>query len=318
MSRYPLFDRSLLRLRPLGERSHDLTTDVVMPLAPSSPVDSRFRSVGESLCQARERGAARILMMGAHVLRKGCQLYLIDLMRRGFISCLAVNGACAIHDYEFATAGATTESVARYIRDGQFGMWQETGRLNDIVTDGAARGLGAGEAIGKALAEAEAPRKDLSVFAAAWELGIPITVHVGIGYDFIAEHPNFDGAAWGRTSYTDFLIFARAIQALEGGVVMNFGSAVMAPEIYLKALAMARNAAQREGGRIADFTSLVCDLHNLPADVTAEAPKDSYAYYYRPWKTMLVRTVADGGRGIYARGDHAWTVPQLWTAVSDA
>lgn len=317
MSRYSLFDRTLLRILPLGERLHDLTAGVVMPLEPVESVDERFRMVGTALRHARDCGAARIFMMGAHVLRKGCQAYLIDLMRRGFISCLAVNGACAIHDYELALIGATTESVAKYIREGQFGLWRETGRLNDIVAEGAARGVGAGEAIGKALYESAYPGKAISVFAAAWELGIPLTVHVGIGYDIIAEHPNFNGAAWGQTSYTDFLIFARVLQGLQDGVVMNFGSAVMGPEIYLKALAMARNVAFREGKSITQFTSLVCDLHDLPADVTVEAPKDSSAYYYRPWKTMLVRTVADGGRGIYVRGDHAETVPQLWTALHD-
>ena len=315
MSRYPLFDRSLLHIRSLDERCHDLTSDVVMPLAKTDVVEEGLQLAGTALCRARKQNAARILMMGAHVLRRGCQLYIIDLMRQGFISCLAVNGACAVHDYELALAGATTESVARYIRDGQFGLWRETGRLNDIVAVGAEQNLGAGEAIGKALHESDAPRKDISVFAVAWELGIPITVHVGIGYDIIAEHPNFDGAAWGKASYTDFLIFAHEVQRLENGVIMNFGSAVMAPEIYLKALAMARNAASRGGNKIARFTSLVCDLHDLPADVTVEAPKSSPAYYYRPWKTMLARTVADGGRSVYIRGDHAMTVPQLWTAV---
>ena len=318
MSRHVLFDRSALRLLPLAERRHDLTADVVMPLAPAPDVSEGLRRAGAALLRAREKGAARILMMGAHVLRKGCQRYLIDLMRRGHVSCLAVNGAGVIHDYELALAGATTESVARYIREGQFGLWRETGGLNDIVAAGAARGLGVGEAVGEALAGSDAPHREISVLAAAWELGVPVTAHVGIGYDIVAEHPNFDGAAWGKASYTDFLVFTAEVQRLEGGVIMNFGSAVMAPEIFLKALAMARNAAAREGKEIRRITSLVCDLRELPADVSAEAPKTSAAYYYRPWKTMLVRTVADGGQALYERGDHALTVPRLWTALREA
>lgn len=318
MSRHVLFDRNTVRLRPLAERRHDLTADVVLPLAAAPEVGEGFRQVGAAVRRARERGAASIMMIGAHVLRRGCQRYLIDLMRRGHVSCLAVNGACVIHDYELALAGATTESVARYIREGQFGLWRETGRLNDIVTAGADRNLGVGEAVGEALCAGRAPHREISVLAAAWELGVPVTAHVGIGYDILAEHPNFDGAAWGKASYTDFLIFANEVLRLEHGVIMNFGSAVMAPEIFLKALAMARNAASREGKEIRHITSLVCDLRELPDDLSVEAPKNAAAYYYRPWKTMLVRTVSDGGRAVYERGDHALTVPQLWTAVCGA
>jgi hypothetical protein len=318
MSRYPLFDRALLRLNPLSERQHDLTIEVVLPLRPVPVIDQAFNLVGASIVSAKNQGAARILMMGAHVLRKGCQLYIIDLLRKGFISCLAVNGAVAIHDYELALIGATTESVAKYIRNGQFGLWRETGKLNDIVSDAAKKGLGAGEAIGRAIWESSFPHKKLSVLAAAWAYGVPVTVHVGIGNDIIAEHPNFDGEAWGKASYTDFLIFTHEAVSLEGGVVMNFGSAVMAPEVYLKALAMVRNASGGEVGNIAKITTLVCDLHDLPQNVTEEAPKNSAAYYFRPWKTMLVRTVADGGQGLYVKGDHSQTMPQLWTACLQA
>jgi hypothetical protein len=315
MSRYPLFDRSQLRLHPLHERCHDLAATVVMPLSPVPCEEEKLLRVGALLCTARQEKAAGILMMGAHVLRKGCQQYIIDLMQKGFVTCLAVNGACAIHDYELALAGGTTESVARYIRDGRFGLWEETGDLNNIVRDGARNGLGAGEAIGKAIAESSFPFKETSVFAAAWEAGVPVTVHVGIGYDIVAEHPGYDGAAWGQASYTDFLIFAREVSRLEGGVVMNFGSAVMAPEIFLKALAMVRNVCAQNGMAVAKFATLVCDLHTLPEDTHTESPKDAAAYYYRPWKTMLVRTVADGGSGFYVRGDHADTIPQLWSSV---
>ena len=317
-SKYSRFDRDALRLLPLSERRSLLGTDVVAVPAASPHVHPAFERVAEALGEARRRGAARILMLGAHVLRSGMQRYLFDLMEQGYIDCVAVNGACAIHDFEFALAGRTTECVATYITQGQFGLWRETGRLNDIVAQGVADGLGFGEAVGRHILESGLPHADLSLFARAYALDIPVTVHVGIGYDIVHEHPNCDGAALGRASYDDFLIFAHAVQRLEHGAVMNFGSAVMAPEVYLKALAMARNAdqARGDGQGIRRFTTLVCDMHELPEDFGVEAPRTSAGYYFRPWKTMLVRTVADGGRSYYVRGLHAQTIPQLWTALN--
>jgi hypothetical protein len=250
-------------------------------------------------------------MMGAHVIKQGLSRYVIDLIRRGWVSIVAMNGACAIHDYELASVGATTESVARYISEGQFGLWRETAELNDIVHAGAVEGLGFGEAVGQVVADCDYAHKDVSIFAAAYACGVPATVHVGIGYDIVHEHPNFDGAAAGAASYTDFLIFARAMENLEGGVLLCCGSAVMGPEVYLKALAMARNVARQQGREIRRITSAVFDLVRLEGDLTTEAPKDSPEYYYRPYKTVLVRTVRDGGRSYYIRGDHRATLPAL-------
>ncbi len=311
-----LFDRTRLRCLPLASRKHDMQACSIMHLQPTEAVHYALEETASSLDLARKKNRSRILMMGAHVLRKGCQRYLIDMMEQGYISCISVNGACAIHDYELALIGETTESVAKYISEGQFGLWEETGRLNDVVAEAAKTDCGIGPSIGRAICEGDFPHKDISIFAAAWRMGIPVTVHVGIGYDIVCEHPNYDGAAWGKSSYIDFLVYARHLQNLEGGVVMNFGSAVMAPEIYLKALAMARNVASQEGRSINKFTILVCDLHDLPSEVTEEASKASAAYYFRPWKTMLVRTVADGGKSWYVKGDHAETIPQLWTALT--
>lgn len=312
---YPLFDRSRLRVQPLAERQHDLALNVIQELDenitlhhPSVPV------IADRLVSARTTGAARILMMGAHVLRAGTQRHLIDLMERGLISLIAMNGAGPIHDYEFARIGATTESVARYVRTGEFGLWHETGTLNEILAAGVAEGLGYGEAIGRAIAQSPFPHADISVLAAAYRLGIPVTVHIGIGYDIIHEHPNADGAVLGQASYTDFLIFAEHIRRLEGGVVLNFGTAVMGPEVYLKALAMARNVAHQDGHRIARFTTAVFDLIPLDDDYHRQAPKTDPRYYYRPWKTILVRTVADGGESFYVPGDHRQTIPAIWQA----
>lgn len=314
-SRYRLFDRSALKVLPLAERNSLLESSIVQEPLVKEEVHPSFEKVAQSLRCAKETGSARVLMIGAHVLRSGMQKYLFELLEEGLINCIAVNGACAIHDFEFALQGSTTECVATYISNGQFGLWQETGQLNEIVRDGVKAGLGFGEAVGRYIVQEKLPYAGISLFAKCYELGIPVTVHAGIGYDIVHEHPNCSGGAVGEASYTDFLIFAAALESLEGGVVMNFGSAIMAPEIYLKALAMVRNVAGGNGRTVCDFTTLVCDLHNLPEEVGAEAPRTSAQYYFRPWKTMLVRTVADGGRSYYVRGLHADTIPQLWTAV---
>lgn len=314
-----LFDRTKLMVKPLEERVHDLNSSVVRPLEPSPAIPLPLISVAERIRSARLADRAVVMIIGGHVVRSGVQRYIIDLMERGYITCLAMNGAVMIHDFEFALIGATTESVARYIREGQFGLWKETGRINDIVNDAYRIGnQGMGEALGKAVHEGDFPHKDISLLAAAARLKIPATVHVGIGYDIIHEHPNFDGAAAGATSYRDFLAFAAELERLEGGVVMNFGSAVMAPEVYLKALSMARNVAFQENRKINRFSTLVCDLYPLPDDLSKEASKDDPAYYFRPWKTMLLRTVADGGESFYLRGSHADTIPGLWTALENS
>jgi hypothetical protein len=267
--------------------------------------------LGERLAAARLQRRARILMMGAHVLRAGVQPHLINMMERGLIGLIAMNGAGPIHDWELALVGATTESVARYIATGEFGLWAETGRINDVIRAAAADGRGLGEALGQTILDGQFPHKSVSVLAAAARLGVPVTIHVGIGYDILHEHPNCDAAALGETSYRDFLTFAAAVERLEGGVLLNFGSAVMGPEVYLKALAMARNVAHQDGRRIANFTTAVFDLLPLTGDLRTTASKTDPRYYYRPWKTILARTVADGGESFYVQGDHRATLPAL-------
>ncbi|HEV3258987.1 MAG TPA: hypothetical protein VG013_19100, partial [Gemmataceae bacterium] len=310
---YPVFDRSRLKIQPLSRRQHDLDLSVMLSLDSPVPEFSHpaLPVLGRRLADARRQGRARILMMGAHVLRAGVSRYLIDLMERGLLTHVAMNGAGPVHDWEFALIGATTESVARYIRTGEFGLWEETGRMNEVIREGARGGLGLGEALGRAVLDGPFPHKDVSVLAAGVRLGVPVTVHVGIGYDIIHEHPNCDGAALGQTSYRDFLVFTEAVTRLEGGVLLNFGSAVMGPEVYLKALAMARNVAHQEGREIRRFTTAVFDLIPIEGDTRRQAPKSDPQYYYRPWKTILVRTVADGGESFYVQGDHRVTVPHL-------
>ena len=254
---YPTFDRRRLKIQPLVERKHDLDLSALLPLQTRARHSQHAGAAGTRppARPGRDQGAARILMMGAHVLRAGVSRYLIDLMERGLVTHIAMNGAGPIHDWEFALIGATTESVARYIQTGEFGLWHETGRMNDAIREGAQAGLGLGEALGRAILDGPFPHKDVSVLAAGVRLGVPVTVHVGIGYDIIHEHPNCDGAALGQTSYHDFLIFTETVTKLEGGVLLNFGSAVMGPEVYLKALSMARNVAHQEGRVIRHFTT---------------------------------------------------------------
>jgi hypothetical protein len=317
---YPAFDRSRLQIKPLAQRQHDLDLSALLPLdAPLPPfVHPALPILGRRIAEAKRQGSARIALMGAHVLRAGVSRYLIDMMERGDLTHLAMNGAGPIHDWELALIGATTESVARYIQTGEFGLWQETGRINDAIVRGAKEGLGLGEAIGRAIFDGAFPHKDISVLAAAVRLGVPITVHVGVGYDIIHEHPNCDGAALGQTSYQDFLIFTQSVTQLEGGVLLSLGSAVMGPEVYLKALAMARNVAHQDGKQIRQFTTGVFDLIAIDDDHRKQAPKSDPRYYYRPWKTILVRTVADGGSSFYVQGDHRLTVPNLYAAIRQA
>lgn len=315
---YPIFDASRVRLRPLVERQHDLDISCILPLRrPLARPVPELQAVAQHMREAQARGASTVFLCGAHVLRAGVQLYLFDMMERGYIQALAVNGAAMIHDYELALIGATTESVARYIQDGQFGMWQETGKINAIANAGRAEGLGLGESLGRAIFEGDFPHKDRSLFATGWRMGIPVTVHVGMGYDIIHPHPNFDGAATGAASHRDFLIFAKVLEKLEGGCVCTFGSAVMGPEVFLKALSMVRNVAAQEGRRVQNFASLVCDLHELPQDTNHEAEKSTALYYFRPWKTLLARTVAQGGQSYYVQARHEYSIPALWQSLAE-
>jgi hypothetical protein len=316
---FPAFDRSRLRIQPLNRRHHDLDLSVVLPLDSPRPSFSHpaLPILAKRLVEARPKKRARVLMMGAHVLRAGVAPYIIDLMERGFIDHVAMNGAGPIHDWEFALIGATTESVAHYVQTGEFGLWAETGQINEVIT-AAPPDVGLGEALGRAILNGQFPHKAISILAAGVRLEIPVTVHVGIGYDIIHEHPSCDGAAFGRCSYQDFLIFAQTVTRLEGGVLLNFGSAVMGPEVYLKALAMARNVAHQEDRHIRQFTTAVFDFVPLEGDLRQETPKTDPRYYYRPWKTILVRTVADGGESFYIQGDHRLTIPALYHAILDA
>jgi hypothetical protein len=313
---YPQFDRSKIKLKPLSERVNDLDLSVMIyPDSPYERVDKpELDFLAERILAAHKTGAPVIMMLGAHVLRRGNTPLLIDLMKRGLLNHISLNGAGAIHDFEFALIGETTESVARYISEGQFGLWKETGRINDAMLTAASEGIGLGEALGRIISEGDFPHKDISLLANAYQLQVPLTIHIGIGQDIIHEHPNVSGAALGASSYADFLVFTETIRHLEGGVLLNIGTAVMGPEVYLKALSMSRNVAHQQGKKITHFTTGVFDLQNL-GDYHHEAARVTAAYYYRPYKTILVRTVQDGGESVYVHGDHKVTIPNLYHRI---
>lgn len=311
------FDRSQLKILPLNERIHDVDLDKTL-LAVDGEIPSfshpALPVLAEAVVEARRKYNATVLMMyGAHVIRTGNSAFMIELMKRGLVTHFATNGAGSIHDFELAMIGHTCESVAKYISEGQFGLWKETGLINDAIVQGAKDGIGWGEAVGRYIWENNFPNREKSVLAMGYHLGVPCTVHVGIGNDIIHEHPNCDGAAMGSCSYTDFLIYAQSITNLEHGVFLNFGSAVAGPEVYLKALAMARNVARQKGEEITHFHTAVFDLQGIEESDNYDAapPKTDPRYYFRPWKTILARTVADGGKSFYVRGEHRQTLPNL-------
>ena len=318
---YCKFDRAQLTILPLSQREHKMTIADVYSLDAETPPyeNENLPVIADRIVEAHRQGKQVIWMMGAHVMRRGNSRFIINLMERGVITHLATNGACAIHDFELALIGATLEDVERYIRDGKFGNWEETGRyLNEAIIHGYRDKIGLGEAVGRLIQENRAgvrfPHREISMFAAAYRLEIPSTVHKGIGYDIIDQHPSADYAAMGYTTGEDFLCFAHTVSKLEGGVFLNLGSAVMGPEVYLKTLSMARNIAAQRGEEIRHFTTANFDLIDFPDFRDEGAPTEAH-YYHRPKKTILVRTVKDGGDSYHISGDFDRTVPQLYRLV---
>jgi hypothetical protein len=258
-----------------------------------------FRELVEHIIRARENDKPVIVMMGAHVIKVGLSPILVDLLRRGIIACLAMNGAGVIHDTELALFGQTSEEVADGLADGSFGMAQETAAfINTAVKNGYAKKQGFGEAIGEALLAAKTEGAQHSLFAAAFELNIPATVHVAIGTDIIHQHPSADGAAYGELSFRDFKIFTAQVAKInDGGVVLNFGSNVVMPEVFLKALTIARNVQPP----VKDFFT---------------ANFDMYAHY-RPRVNVVQRPTLQGGKGYNFIGHHEIMIPLLAAAIKE-
>jgi hypothetical protein len=257
-----------------------------------------FKAVVDAIAAARAGERGIVWGLGAHVLKTGLSPILVDLMERGFVSAIATNGAGIIHDFELALSGATSEEVDEALGPGKFGMAEETGRLlNAAINDGVGRGLGIGQAIGRYLGSAKPPHASLSVVAAAARLDIPVTVHVGIGTDIIHMHPDASGAAIGEGSLRDFRYFASNVARLAGGVYLNCGSAVILPEVFLKAVALARN----RGVALDGLTTVNMDFVRL----------------YRPHTNVVSRPVAGIGKGYSLVGHHEMMIPLLAAALAE-
>jgi deoxyhypusine synthase len=255
-----------------------------------------FRSVVSAIVTARREGRPVILGMGAHPVKLGLSPIIIDLMRRGVITAVATNGACVIHDFEIAMAGHTSEDVAKELCTGAFGMSKDTGRgLNMAVNKGVKKGLGIGSSVGSYISGSRFPHKDMSILCQAYKMNIPVTVHVAIGTDIIHMHPEADGAAIGRGSMQDFRLFASIVSDLEGGVYLNLGSAVLLPEVFLKALNLARNL----GSKADNITTVNMD----------------FIQHYRPKENVLRRPTMVCGRNYALTGHHEIMFPLLAAAV---
>lgn len=255
-----------------------------------------FREVVRRICKARELRRPVLLGMGAHPIKVGLSAIIIDLMERRVLSGVAMNGACIIHDAEMALAGMTSEDVAASLANGSFGMSHDTADfLNLAIARGRQSDLGLGSAVGQALLRAKAPHLEKSVLAAGVRLGVPVTVHVALGTDTIHLHPSVDPAATGNATHLDFRIFAGLLASLEKGVYLNLGSAVLLPEIFLKALTLVRNL----GHQVRDFTAVNMDFNR----------------HYRPSVNVLQRPTQEGGKGFELIGHHEIMFPLLAAAI---
>ena len=301
-------DFSRIRTYPLRERDNKVHQDELarawqrggsfaafLESLPHILVGNDFRAIVSDTVAAVRNRRPVVVMMGAHPIKCGLNPVLLDLMRRGIISALAFNGAGAIHDFELALIGATSEDVQHGLDDGSFGMIDETGRLmNAALAAGVAQGIGAGRALGEAIVKGVFPHKQLSLLHQGVAANVPVTVHVAIGTDIIHQHPTADGSVLGEASYLDFQKFASVVAQLEGGVVLNVGSAVIMPEVFLKALTVARNL----GHTVDHFTTATFDMNR----------------HYRPTENVVRRPTHNGGRGYYIVGHHELLVP-LWAAA---
>ena len=307
---YEEFDLSDVRTYPLASRqSKARVEDFARPVERGATfkawLDSLpdilgardVRRVVDAMVAARRRNAAIVWGIGAHVIKTGVSPVLIDLMRRGYVSALAMNGAGIIHDFEIALSGATSEDVDEALGAGRFGMADETGRvLNQIIRGAADRRQGLGQAVGSFLVEQDAPHAERSLAVAAHRLGVPLTVHVAIGTDIIHMHPDASGAALGDVSLRDFRYFASCVARLDAGVYLNCGSAVVLPEVFLKAVSLARN----KGVPLNGLTTVNVDFLRM----------------YRPQTNVVTRPVAGtDGVGISLVGHHEVLIPLIAAAV---
>ena len=307
--RFPEVDLNAIRTRPIAERESKVgIADLAPRPDPTRPVGQfldllprqlaaeGLRRLVRALVAAHRAGRPVVAMLGGHVVKVGASPALLALVERRVITCLAMNGAAAIHDFELAMWGKTSENVEETLGQGAFGMAGETAELmNEATRTGERRKLGLGEALGRALVELDAPHQEVSLLATGYTLGIPVTVHVAIGTDILHQHPSASGRAIGDTSFRDFRRLAAALRGLSGGVVLNLGSAVIMPEVFLKALSV---------------------VLNLGAPLTALTTANmDFMRHYRPGKNVLERPTRGIGEGIELVGHHEIMLPLLASLV---
>jgi hypothetical protein len=285
--------QSLGRPVPVGASVAELLASL-----PDLLAARELREAAGELARRRRAGGRILLGMGAHPIKVGLSPLIVDLMEQGMLAAVAMNGAGIVHDFELALAGHTSEEVAEQLSDGSFGMAEETGRfLNEAAGEGAKAAVGLGEAVGRKIVAAALPHARLSILAAGARLGVPVTVHVALGTDIVHMHPSANGAAIGETSLRDFRVLAEQVGGLEGGAFVNLGSAVILPEVFLKALSLARNV----GRTVDDILTLDMDFNR----------------HYRPLTNVVARPTLRGGRGIHLTGHHEIMFPLLCAALRE-
>lgn len=295
-----MLDFNKIKTIPIKQRKNKVKlSDLVKPENSKISFDSKeFNELAKRIIIAHKNKKQTILMMGAHVIKTGMSLLIIDLMKKGVIKHVAMNGAGPIHDFELSLIGETSEYVEQTIEDGTFGMIEETGSiLNEAIKEGAKNNFGLGYSIGKKINDLNLPNRECSILYNAYKLNIPVTVHVAIGTDIIHQHPSCDGAAVGKTTYSDFKTFAESVSRLENGVILNIGCAVILPEVFLKALTIARNL----GCKVSSITAANIDM----------------ADHYRPRENVVQRPTSLGGKGFIIIGRHEATIPSLHRRVID-
>ncbi len=306
---YDEFDLSGVRRYPLASRASKVhRDDFARAHAPGAGLSAWLSSlpkllaagellaVVDAIVVAQARPAPVVWGLGAHVIKAGLAPVIVDLMERGYVSALALNGAGVIHDVEIALSGATSEDVDQGLGPGTFGMAEETGTgINAAIVAGVAAGAGVGRAVAEWLAAEQPPHADASILCAAVRLDIPVTVHVAVGTDIVHMHPDASGAAIGEGSLRDFRHFAASVARLRGGVYLNCGSAVILPEVFLKAVAVARNSG-----------------HDLDGLTTVDL---DFRQHYRPLTNVVRRPTAGIGRGIHLTGHHEIMIPLLAAAL---
>jgi len=290
-----IIDFNKIKTIPIRQRTNKVKIENLAKLDDEIKpfINRNLKTLSQNIIEAYRKDKQIILMMGAHVIKTGMSPYIIDLMKKGIIKHIAMNGAGSIHDFELAFIGETSEDVQTNIEDGTFGMAEETGSMINNAINISYEGYG--KTIGKLIHESNFPYKEHSILKTAYELNIPVTVHVAIGTDIIHQHPSCNGEAIGRATYKDFKMFTESVSRLEGGVLINLGSAVILPEVFLKALTIARNLEFKVGR----FTTANLDMID----------------HYRPRVNIVERPISLGGEGYFIKGKHEKTIPALYHLI---